>query len=88
MGLSATRTGYLNSSERSGRPLALAVTTYCLRSSSKSDPRKTRRIEAVPAVASTSTGAGRCFSMSMTLAKLHGASLKRVEKSPLMFHPR
>ena len=41
MGLIATRTGYLKVSRRSGKPLDLAVTTYCLRNSSSRHPRIT-----------------------------------------------
>ena len=59
IGFTATRTGYLNSTLLSATPLARAVTTYCLLSSSRSWARITRISPAVPAVPTMITGSGR-----------------------------
>ena len=68
IGLIATRTGYLNSSRVSSTPLARAVITYCLRSSSSRVARMMRCRPAMPPRPITSTGTGRCPSMSRTRA--------------------
>src|SRR5579862_474654 len=58
-GLSAKRSGYLNSTLSGGRPLARAVTTYCFCSSSSRLARRRRIMLAVPAVPITMTGIQR-----------------------------
>src|SRR5438132_526729 len=55
-GLSARRSGYLNSSLTGGTPLARAVTTYCFCNSSKRLARSRRIMLARPAVPITMTG--------------------------------
>src|SRR5579863_1642957 len=55
-GLSAMRSGYLNSAFSGRSPLARAVITYCFCSSSSRLARRRRIIAAVPAVPMTTTG--------------------------------
>ncbi len=81
-GLSATRTGYFQISARSFIPLARAVTTYGLRSSSSRLARIVRISPAVPAMPRTTTGTHRWRSRSANFARLHGASLYAAENSP------
>jgi hypothetical protein len=87
-GLIAIRTGYLNKSFPSETPLARAVITYCLRSSSKRDPRITRIIPAVPAVPTTTTATHICLNISPIFAKLQAASTYPGEKRPVTGIPR
>ena len=86
-GLSATRTGYLNSSRPSFIPLVRAVTTYCLRNSSSRLARTMRISSAVPAVPITTIGIGRCLSMSHARARLHGAATYSAENRPVRLTP-
>ena len=67
------RTGYLNRSRFSPTPLARAVVTYCLPSSSSIMARKVRIMPAVLAMPITSTSTANRGSMSMTLPQLQGA---------------
>ncbi len=84
-GFIATRSGYFSRTWRSVKPFARAVTTYGLCSSSSRFARMTRTRAAVPAIASTTPGIGRCWSRSMTFPKLHAASMYSRENSPPMF---
>ena len=60
-GLSDMRSGYLSSSRPGGSPLARAVTTYCLCSSSSRLARSRRIMAAVPELPITSVGISRCW---------------------------
>ena len=71
-GLSAMRSGYLTSRRASRRPLARAVVTYCLCSSSRRLARNRRIIAAVPAVPMTTVGTIRCARIDSALATLQG----------------
>ena len=88
IGLSATRTGYLNRMARSCMPLERAVITYCLLSSSSSEPRRMRITSAVPAVPITMNGIGRCLSRSTTLPRLQSAAMYSRENSPPGLQPK
>jgi hypothetical protein len=83
-GLMATRTGYLNKSLPSGSPLARAVTTYCLFSSSSRVARRTRMRPAVPARPRMTIGTQMWESMFSTLGMLHAASANLEENSPVI----
>ena len=67
-GLSATRTGYFQSSSPSVSPLARAVITYGLCNSSSRLARIIRISPAVPPSPRTSVGTQRCLVKSTTLA--------------------
>ena len=71
-GLRAIRRGYLTSSRIRGIPFARAVTTYCLRSSSRRFARSLRIIPAVPDVPITTTGIHRCSSTETSFPQLMG----------------
>ncbi|GIQ66181.1 hypothetical protein PACILC2_47490 [Paenibacillus cisolokensis] len=86
-GLIAMRTGYLNRSLRSSTPLARAVMTYCLESSSSSMPRMTRIRLAVPDKPIMTTGSTRRGSILSTLSMLHGASWNSGENRPVIDTP-
>src|SRR5580692_3337874 len=55
-GFRAIRKGYLRRARPGGRPLALAVTVYCLESSSRRLARRRRIMPAVPASPMTTIG--------------------------------
>ena len=74
MGLIAMRKGYLYRTRRLESPLDRATMTYGFCSSSSRLARITRMRPQVPAVPTTTVGSHRCFIMSQSLAKLHGAS--------------
>ena len=87
-GLSAMRSGYLNSTLNGCRPLARAVTTYCFCSSSSRLARSRRIIAAVPAVPMTMTGIHRCASTDSALPQLHGLSTYIGSISPPIEMPK
>src|SRR5579872_1454199 len=73
-GFSAIRSGYFSSTRRGGKPLARAVTTYCLCSSSSRLARNRRIMLAVPAVPMTTTGTHIWAMTEPTLPHDHGLS--------------
>ena len=87
MGLMATLKTWRVITRMPGAPLARAVTTYCLPSSSRVVARITRIVPAVPAVPRTTTGTQRCVSRSHSLAQLQSACRNSRENRPPIVMP-